>query len=195
MRHFGADLWRSFIRIQGTLLSALSLVLAIGSFFYTPAAEVRFNWKWVAVAAPLALAVCATFADMLITARRLSYPRLPRVINVYCGAPEEAGDANEEIVLLMEPSDLFGFDGLVSIYYHQRLGGLDARPFERRIGVGRVSNIQEDRFIQVTVLRSDRGHESVWQRIREPDTAILSEIRVKPTVSYRDTGFGATFDE
>ena len=45
MRSFGADLWQSFKSVQGTLLSVLSLVLAIASFFYAPAAEVRFNWK------------------------------------------------------------------------------------------------------------------------------------------------------
>ena len=83
MRSFGADLWQSFKSVQGTLLSVLSLVLAIASFFYAPAAEVRFNWKWVVVAAPLVIAVWATFVDMLVTARRRSYPRLSRVISVY----------------------------------------------------------------------------------------------------------------
>lgn len=195
MRHFGADLWRSFNRVQGTLLAALGLLLAIGSFFYTPAAEVRFNWKWVAVAAPLVIAACATFLDMLILARRMSYPRLPRVITAYFGQPVEGRDEDEETVLLLEPSDLFGFDGLVSIYHHQRLGGADARPFERRIGVGRVSNVQEDRFIQVTVLRFDPGQDAIWQRVRERDAAALSDIRVKPTVAYRDAGLGAIIDE
>lgn len=109
MRSFGVDLWKSFKSVQGTLLSGLSLVLAVASFFYTPAAEVRFNWKWVAVVAPLVLAVGATFVDMLVTARRLSYPRLPRVISAYFERRTETdtGDVEEETVLLLEPSELF----------------------------------------------------------------------------------------
>jgi len=65
----------------GNAPSGLGVLLAIGSFFYSPAAEVRFNWKWVAVAAPLVIAAWATLADMLIAARREVRPRLPRVIN------------------------------------------------------------------------------------------------------------------
>jgi hypothetical protein len=145
MSSFGADLWKSFKSVQGWLLSALSLVLAVASFFYTPNAEVRFNWKWVAVAAPLLLAVGATVADMLIAARRQSYPKLPRVIAVYPGSGSGTDDGEEKTVLLLEPSELFGYDRGVSIYYNQRLGGTDARPFERLIGVGRVSNILRKR--------------------------------------------------
>jgi hypothetical protein len=194
MRSFGVDLWKSFKSVQGTLLSGLSLVLAVASFFYTPAAEVRFNWKWVAVVAPLVLAVGATFVDMLVTARRLSYPRLPRVISAYFErrTDTDTGDVEEETVLLLEPSELFGYDGAVSIYYNQRLGGADARPFERLIGVGRVANIQEEKIIAVTVLRYGAGHDAIWSRIRDRDAAALSDIRVKPTVPFRETGLGAT---
>ena len=190
-------MWQSFKSVQGTLLSVLSLVLAIASFFYAPAAEVRFNWKWVVVAAPLVIAVWATFVDMLVTARRRSYPRLSRVISVYSerrtGA--DAGEAEEATVLLLEPSELFGYDGIVSVYYNQRLGGADARPFERLIGLGRVSNIQEDKVIAVTVLRYGAGHDTIWSRIRDGEAAALSDIRVKPTVPFREIGLGATVNE
>jgi hypothetical protein len=65
MGSFKADLWKSFNRVQGTLLSVLSLLLAIASFFYTPAAEIRFNWKWAFVALPICAAVCATLSICL----------------------------------------------------------------------------------------------------------------------------------
>lgn len=80
----------------------------------------------------------------------------------------------------------------MSIYYNQRLGGADARPFERLIGVGRVANIQEEKIIAVTVLRYGAGHDAIWSRIRDRDAAALSDIRVKPTVPFRETGLGAT---
>jgi hypothetical protein len=197
MSRFGTDLWKSFKSVQGGLLSGLSLVFAIASFFYTPTAEVRFNWKWVAVAAPVVLAGCFTFADMLVAARRLSYPRLPRVISVYSErrAGADGDDPDDETVLLLEPSELFGHDGVVSIYYNQKLGGADARPFERLIGVGRVSNIQEEKIIAVTVLRYGAGHATIWSRIRAGETAALSEMRVKPTVPFRESGLGATVNE
>ena len=95
----------------------------------------------------------------------------------------------------MEPSELYGFDGLVSIYHHRRLGGADAPAFERHIGVGRVSNVQENLLIQVTVLRFDPGQDALWDRVRQQDAAALSDIRVKPTVGYRDAGLGAIVDE
>jgi hypothetical protein len=194
MRSFSADLWTSFKSVQGWLLSALSLVLAIASFFYTPNAEVRFNWKWVAVAAPLLLAVCAAFIDMLITARRQTSPQLPRVIAVYSDPRPGADDGEQETILLLEPSELFGHDGGVSIYYNQRLGGADARPFERLIGVGWVSNIQEEKIIAVTVLRYGAGHDAVWRRIRSSESATLADIRVRPTVPFRELGLGAVGD-
>jgi hypothetical protein len=197
MDNFGGDLWKSFKSVYGPVLAALALILAIGSFFYEPTSEIRFSWKWAAVIVPFGVTACATFVDMLVTARRMSYPRLPRVISVYSERrPGYGGDAmDEETVLLLEPSELFGYDGVVSIYYNQRLGGADARPFERLIGVGRVSNIQEEKIIAITVLRSRAGQEAIWRRIRDRESAALADLRVKPTVPFGETGLGATTNE
>jgi len=191
---FWRDAWTSFKAVFGPVLAGAAIVLALLGPPYAPAAVVRISLIWLAVAGLLALTVLLTAGNLVVAARRLSNPRLPRLISVYFERRDDAepGDLEEETVLLLEPSELFGYDGVVSIYCNQRLGGADARPFERLIGVGRVSNIQEGKIIAVTVLRYGAGHDTIWSRIRVGETAALSDIRAKPTVPFRETGLGAT---
>jgi hypothetical protein len=151
MDSFKSDLWKSFNRVQGTLLSVLSLLLAIASFFYTPAAEIRFNWKWAFVALPICAAVCATLMDMLVRARRHSRVRLPRTRHVVVDEGR-GSEAFTTIIQVLEASELFGVNILVTIYYSETLGVGDGEVFERPIGVGRVINVQRNGLIQVLLI-------------------------------------------
>jgi hypothetical protein len=54
----------------------------------------------------------------------------------------------EQLLLLLDPSDMFGFDAVVSVY---RKNG----DFEEMVGIGRVRTIQENGFIQVTIEQTD----------------------------------------
>lgn len=99
------------------------------------------------------------------------------------------------MILLLDRSDQFGFNLLVAIYYNELLDGGRAESFERLIGVGRVSNIQQDGRIQVLVLSELGSGAEIWQRIRRRDTAILAHVVVKPSVPYGEAGIEVRFNE
>jgi hypothetical protein len=194
MGSFSADLWKSFNRVQGTLLSVLSLLLAIASFFYTPAAEIRFNWKWVFVGLPIYAAICATLIDMLIRARGHSRVRLPRTRHVVINEGR-GSDAFTTIILVLEASELFGVNILVTIYYSENLGVGDGEIFERPIGVGRVINVQQNGLIQVLLIAEVPSHADLWQRIRRREVGALAQLVVKPSVFFDAAGIEVRVNE
>ncbi len=98
--------------------------------------------------------------------------RLPKIIE---GRPPYTQNPKAKTLLLLEPSDSFGYNILVSLYYFQGR-------IERLIGFGMVINIQEGKFIQVEIDRVFVGHEDTIERMKHNDAECLSNTRVKPFI-------------
>lgn len=97
--------------------------------------------------------------------------------------PRRVHIAGGRVTLLLDPSELFGFNVMVAIYYTEGVGDR-AGAFERLVGVGRVSNIQQNGHIQIDVLSEFEGHTELWGLIRTRDATPLGHIVVKPSVPY-----------
>jgi hypothetical protein len=99
------------------------------------------------------------------------------------------------LTLVLSPSGLFGVDLAVTIYHVEQLDVQGNLSFERLIGVGRVSNVQQDGLVQVLVARPRRGYEDLWQRLRNKEAAMARQIVVKPSLSFSDAGLGVRDNE
>lgn len=76
--------------------------------------------------------------------------------------------------MLLQPSDLFSHNTLVSFYLRSGDG------FERFMGIGKVRHVQEDGKIQAEILDWER--EDVLTRLKANDITVLRRILVKPSV-------------
>lgn len=95
---------------------------------------------------------------------------LPRVIH---GAHNYG-----KVICVLSPSPLFIFDSITSIYYSEN-------EYEKLIGIGRVSNIQENKKIQVEIIKvlDEEENLSIFNNISNNDNTKLSKIIIKPNVS------------
>ena len=95
----------------------------------------------------------------------------PRVIS--CEEPP-ALHPKTEGTLLLEPSTLYGYDSMVSIYYFKQ-------GCERLIGIGFVENVQRDGIIQVVVSSIESAYRDDWKNILQNDNRVLPNLLVKPS--------------
>ena len=146
------DLRASFKAVFGPVGFVAALALAVFGGLYSPAATVQVGVIWIVVAAIIVVTALLTAWNKVETARRQARDRLPRVHGAF---PANRGGTGGSITLLLGPSELFGFNVLTAIYYTEAMGNR-AEIFERLIGVGWVSNVQQNRHIQITVLKSLR---------------------------------------
>lgn len=98
--------------------------------------------------------------------------KLPKIIE---GRPPYTKNPKAKTLLLLEPSDSFGYNILVSLYYFKGR-------IEQLIGFGVVINIQEGKFIQVEIDRIFDGHEDIIERMKHNDAECLKNALVKPFI-------------
>ena len=184
MNDFLSDAWNSFKSLYGPVLTVLGVLLTGIGFFYAPTEQL--NWKWAIAFLSFLCIIFAVLVDMLMKARTVGRSRLPKIItSVFNGPDQDSIDSiNPSITLLMDSSELFGFNVMASIYYNQRFGGPKGDVFERLIGFGRISNIQEDKRMQLVVLRAQMEHMDIWRRIKQQEPEVLDQIVVKPSMPY-----------
>ena len=84
-------------------------------------------------------------------------------------------DSNR-ILCLLEPSDLFSFGTLVSIYY------INPEGFEILIGLGEVINIQDDKKIQVLISDYYNPNREIIEKLSMNNATILKKILIKPNI-------------
>jgi len=172
MDGFWRDAWASFKATYGPVLTVAAFGLTLAAFFYVPGAAATIGWKWLILAAAVLVVLVFTVWDMLASARRAARGRLPRTI----AAVATSGDGEVEA----SP----GHNALVSIYYNEQLAVGQEHGFELLIGYGRVSNVQGNGLIQVTILAELPRRADIWGRIRNRDPATLREVLVKPSVPF-----------
>ena len=133
------------------------------------------------------LTILLTAGNLVLNARRYARGRLPKVLHVSVPTGP-SDDVGGPLTLLLDRSDLFGVSILVTIYYVERVGLRRGEVFERRIGIGRVTNIQQNGLVQIQLLTEVSTHADIWQRIRNRETATLSQSVVKPSVASEAVG-------
>ncbi len=186
---FWDTLWSSYQALNGLLLTVL-VPLIVGALLFI-FSEMVF---WSKVALSLGALLCVVLLVLLLTffdAARKNYKGyaeaqrkyedvkervtnpLPRIIHSRASAPHEAS----ELVCLLEPSELFSQDNLVSFY------DVGDEGLEVLIGVGVVEIVQAaDRKIGVSLTFAIEAYRDKVDKLKANDAAALTRTRVKPTV-------------
>jgi hypothetical protein len=166
----------------GLALSFLGLVLGLVTVFVLPQWQVPFQWLaaviilWLAYLwiSQAALREAGREIRMAREAEReaaadRSRSLEPKIIQAMINPSGE-----NELILLLQPNRLFGQSMLVSIYYE------DERGFELLVASGRVSNVQTNGLIQITVGTWEVSHDDVRRSIVAQQGDKLSRLLVRP---------------
>lgn len=172
-KSFWGLVWTNFLNIQGLLIGVIGVALAILLWLFPSRTSIPL---WLALLIIIfALVVALTFASTayeLFSASKTLFP-LPRVL---LSKKITAKNQQIDFIFLLEPSDLFSNDALVSFYY------FSDDNFEQLIAIGRVRNIQQDSKVQVEVIYSISGCEDILNKLEQNDTVTLKKTRVKPNI-------------
>lgn len=103
---------------------------------------------------------------------------LPKVI---LGKKPSKKMKESKVLCLLEPSELFSHDTVVSFYYIEE-------GFEELIGIGKVLNVQNDGKILVTMLNMIGDNIKTINRIKQSNSEALKKIKIKPAIPWRYLG-------
>lgn len=171
MRSFIREIYQSFIKIHGYPIIFIGLLISIISFTVSPNSLIYF--KWILPLVVFLIIIILTFLDL---SWRLYYKAsnpLPVVRQVR--KPPIISD-NSIALLILEPSDLYSHESLVSIFHSDE-------EYEKLIGLGYVLTIQNNGMIQVMVNRlMEDSDQEIIKRALNNDVLVLKKILVKPTI-------------
>jgi hypothetical protein len=165
-----SELYEAFRRVNGYALSAVGLVVTVLGVVLIPSWSVS-----VRLLVPLGVIILIVVLTLLDAVHdlRLRRARLPKVIRAN---PPGTLYGSARAVLLLEKSELFSHDSVVSVYSRKQ-------DFEQLIGVGFVSTVQQNGLVQVAVgPTSDESADETWQRVLQNNRDELSQLLVKPSV-------------
>lgn len=164
-RNFWSLIWSSFMKIQGILIGFIALVATVAVWIFP--ANINISLGLVLPVLIICIIAILTFANAANEIFKMSERILPKVI---LGTTLQAN-----VLCLLEPSELFSHDTLVSFYYVEN-------SFEKLIGIGTVLNIQEDGKIQVSMINHIEGFDEIIIKLGQNDNTILDNIKVKPNI-------------
>lgn len=171
MKNYFFDLYQSFIRIHGVPVTLLGIGLGVVAFIYSPTDTVSL--KVVVPLGVVTFLMLTTLIDNSIQNFKKISNILPKVKQARIPTALYSG---AKAILLLEPSDIFAHETLVSVYFLEN-------DFERLIGVGFIFTIQGNGLIQVLVNKAiDEQDENIWESIRNNDVTVLSKLQVKPSI-------------
>lgn len=179
MKRFLPELYTSFLRTYGYVISVLSLVLTTLAFYFTPNDVIMLKWV-----TPVALIVLMLFIVLADFAQRAFHAASSKLPIVKSGRKPPDLYPQAIALLLLDKSDLFGHEAIVSIYYQDE-------DFEMLIGVGFVLTIQREGFVQILVTKKvDTRRDAVWSQIQENNASSLKKLIVKPSVPKQINDIG-----
>lgn len=160
----------SFERIQGAILSGLGLLVTILAWIFKPETTLP-----LIVVLPICAIACLAILTLIgaVFQSLILKNRLPAVRYV------RKAVSGHDLVLLLDPSELFSQNAVVSFYHLGDAG------FEQFIGIGSVLNIQEDQRIQVAMSQTVDGYDDVLEGLQQNRSTMLEKIRVKPIADMR----------
>jgi hypothetical protein len=137
---FGNLLVQSILATWGSVVSIISILAIVVSYFAAPADDV-IHLRWYLITVFFCLFLIITFARASWLAFLNSSPPPPKV--KYAKEPPLAFKGAHAL-LLVEQTSLLAHDALVTIYYLED-------EIERLVGLGKVINVQNNGKIQILV--------------------------------------------
>ena len=178
---------QQLISFQKELIDACERVgakpvqLILGSIglliFYFQRIELTINPSILLMVSSVLLIIIVILYSTARKAYSKSMVGLPKVIHQF-KTPPRYPEYPKSIGLVLEPSNLYAIDTVVSIYFKEE-------HHEALIGVGFIENIQENGFIQIIAFPDDTYLESIWNRVCQNDSLACEKISVKPSVPKR----------
>lgn len=169
-KSFWSLVWSSFLRTQGALIGVVAFVSSLLLWRLSPNKNISLG-----LALPIGLfcvVLILTLGHAAYQSFKMSKRILPRVL---FGKKSSTKDQKTQVLCLLEPSELFSYDAVVSFYYIDE-------GFEQLIGIGTVINIQEDGKIQVIIAYSRDVYEETINKLAGNNAGVLNKIIVKPNV-------------
>lgn len=169
---FGRELYESFCRIRGVPITLITIFLGL-TYFYLSDNQSTITLKIVLPIFVGALIILLTLLDLSLQLHKKARKHLPRVMQTR----KPPGIYPTAVaILLVEGSEIYGHESLVSIYYRDD-------SFEVLIGIGFVLTLQDDGLIQVVVSRQlDETYKDVWLKVCQNDASVLPRLLVKPSL-------------
>lgn len=164
-------LWRSFMKTGGFVMTALGLAAAFVSSFFNQ--HVRVSVVSIALVVTVGIIAASTLLHAATVAHAAALKRLPRV---RLAKKPPASYRGVVAVLLLDASELFSADILVSIYH------VEDEDYEAPVGIGRVTTIQDAGFIQIAVTNVVPEYAALFERVLGNENKALRSLIVKPHV-------------
>ena len=169
--NFWGLIWSSFLGIQSLVLGFLGFVASLLAWVFAGQTPIPLVVLFVIIT--MAILAIATLCKALQTAleeyHRVKQNIIPKILRVQ-------KDANNNIQCLLEASNLFAAQLMISFYYTDEDG------FEVLIGEGVVKNVQSDQKIQTVLDQPEAGYQNVLDRLANNEDKIIQRIKVKPSI-------------
>lgn len=196
---FARALFESFKSAWSAVIGVVAFVLSLALWLSVPSTRVSLAWVVPVGTVILVVLLVAMFTltDALLKSRdqmkatekerdkaREEFARyqarggLPNVVS----GREPFEGMRGELVCLLQPSDLFSPEILVSFFR------VDEQEVEEPVGIGVVFNVQGNGIIQATMTDAFEGHEDFVDRLRRNEGEAVRSTRVKPNVARRHAG-------
>ncbi len=172
MKTFFRELYQSFQNIHGYPVVFLSLLITLIAFAVSP--NTLIYLKWILPLLVIFIIVILTFIDLSYRLYKKASKPLPSVRQVH----RPAAVAKDAIaILLLEPSDIYGHESVVSLFYLNE-------GYEKLIGMGYVLTIQTNGMIQVLINKLiDVSEKEIIDKALNNDVLVLKKLLVKPMIS------------
>jgi hypothetical protein len=170
-RTFGSFLWSVFLDTQALIIDLC--ILLVGLVVWWLSANEKIPTPIALPILVISVILICTFAIAafkLFISDRCSPPKVRTVIDA-ASRPEGA-----PLLFILEPSEHLTVDVLVSFYF------TDENEAEHRIGVGVVSNIQDNDLVQVEMIWRFDHYEALIEKLARNDVNVLRKVKVKPGI-------------
>jgi hypothetical protein len=169
--NFWGLIWSSFREVNNSILTILSYAISI--LLAVVASKASVPLYLLIIIVTLSLLIIATLVRALEKAleeyAKMKQSMIPKILRVQ-------KDANNNIECLLEASDLFAAESMISLYY------TDEDDFERLIGVGSVRYINNKKRIQVVIDEPKITYQNILDKLANNDLKVMQKTRVSPSV-------------
>jgi hypothetical protein len=168
---FWGLIWYSLREVNNSILTILSYVVSI--VFAVLAGKASIPLYLVIIIVTLSLLIIATLIRALERSLeeydKVKLSLIPKIIRVQ-------KDNSNNIVCLLEPSNSFSIELLISFYYTDEDG------FERLIGEGFVEYINNEGKIQAVIDQPQSSYRVILDRLASNDLKIIQKTIIRPGV-------------
>lgn len=171
MRKFNQELYQSFKNAFGFPVIIISFVMTIFMYVTDNTYSIRITWL-ISIAATGFIFIAAMF-DLSYRMYEKTKKPLPKVISI---KPPTQLYESAEAIIIIEPSELFGYELLVSVY-------LNDDGYDKLLAIGNVITIQQNGYIQILIFKlCDESARDILDRGINNDSRILSNLIIKPSI-------------